>query len=81
MKQIFLFTSCIFFLIGCGDADSGKKKTAATINSNRTTGVKNNSKMPELKMDSATMMANWEAYRKPDPMHEMMKSWNGNWKQ
>ena len=81
MKQIFLFTSCIFFLMGCGDADKGKKTTAATTDGNKTTEVKNNSKMPEPKMDSATMMANWEAYRKPGPMHEMMKSWNGNWKQ
>lgn len=32
-------------------------------------------------MDSATMMANWAAYMKPSEMHEMLKSWNGTWKQ
>ena len=62
MKQIFLFTSCIFFLMGCGDADKGKKTIADTTDGNKTTEVKNNSKMPEPKMDSATMMVNWEAY-------------------
>ena len=67
--------------MGCGDADKGKKTTAAKTDDNKTHEVKNNSKMPEPKMDSAMMMANREAYRKPGPMHEMMKSWNGNRKQ
>ena len=48
--------------MGCGDADKGKKTIAAKTDGNKITQVKNNSKMPEPKMDSATMMVNWEAY-------------------
>ena len=40
MKQIFLFTLWIFFLMGCGDADKGKKTAAATTDGNKTTGKK-----------------------------------------
>jgi hypothetical protein len=81
MTQNSLFALCVVFLVSCADADKSKTTTVATVDSNTTVDSKENATMAEPLMDSATMMANWTAYMKPGPMHEMMKSWNGNWAQ
>ncbi len=81
MKKLLLPIICISFLSSCGDDKTEKKTIIVKIDSTVVVKTDANKKTKEPPMDSARMMANWAAYMKPSEMHEMLKSWNGTWKQ
>ncbi len=85
MTKNLIATVLILCLMSCADANkkqtvkSGDADTSKKIETSKNSRESTSKAVPVL--DSATMMANWQAYMTPGEMHEMLKSWNGNWKQ
>ena len=76
MKNL-LITAVFFsaFAISCNDAN----KTDVTVATTDTASTSKPADQPDVQMDSATMMKNWQAFMTPGEPHKMLAKSNGTW--
>jgi hypothetical protein len=76
-----LTISCCFALLlvitACND--TATEETAAPKADSPATTTADATPKPPKKVDSATLMKNWQMYSTPSDAHKMMAAWNGTW--
>lgn len=77
MKKIFFAVISAAILFSCASKKE-ENKTGNDAGTEKTAGA-SDTKKPEPKPDSATMMKNWQEYMTPGEVHKMMAKWDGNW--
>lgn len=77
MKKTFACAAALIFMFGCTSNSTDKVDEKTVSDTSRTEALK--TETPNVPVDSAVMMKNWENYMTPSAAHKVMASWDGSW--